>query len=67
MSVLIDSSLSWAQAVMRSLMLHVKDYIDLSGFNRAFKQAYAVRSKELRNASVSAVDTDTTSQSLRVP
>jgi AraC-like DNA-binding protein len=27
MSVLLDSSLSWAQAVMRSLMLRVKDYI----------------------------------------
>jgi len=29
---------------------------DLSGFNRAFKQAYAVSPKELRNASTSAAE-----------
>ena len=31
---------------------------DLSGFNRAFKQAYAVSPGELRNASASAVASD---------
>jgi AraC-like DNA-binding protein len=36
-----------------SAIAHACGFGDLSGFNRAFKQAYAVTPKELRNASAS--------------